>query len=193
MRWGIKSSIAARHRPNRRPSYDVIWSGESAHRLSELLQGKDVIRGNRSFERSWSDDHYLYQHVRSVEEEDYEGWVYNFSVEEDETYTLAAGFVVHNCDFFKNNAYFAHTSRKMMDEMANHGARVRRYAEKYGEDEVENFVDRCMSIDDLIDVHSVAIKRREEISRYDFSPERDESDELKATRFKSKSYMDDYI
>src|SRR5437764_9986509 len=99
--------------------------------------------------------------------------------------------VVHNCDFFKNNAYFAHTSRKMMDEMANHGMRLRRYVEKYGEDEVEAFIDRCMSIDDLIDIHSTAIRRREEVSRYDFKPKEDE--DLRPTRFKSKAYMDDYI
>src|SRR5439155_6765143 len=119
--------------------------------------------------------------------------VYNFSVEEDESYTLAAGFVVHNCDFFKNNAYFAHTNRKMMDEMANHGTRMRRYVEKYGEDEVETFVDRCMSIDDLIDVHSTAIRRREQVSRYDFVDENEEEEQPKLTRFKSKGYMDDYI
>jgi stage V sporulation protein R len=106
---------------------------------------------------------------------------------------LVMAHVYGHCDFFKNNAYFAHTSRKMMDEMANHGARIRRYVEKHGEDEVEAFVDRCMSIDDLIDVHSVAIKRREEISRYDFRPEQENDDELKPTRFKSKGYMDDYI
>src|ERR1700758_2698674 len=81
---------------------------------------------------------------------------------------LVMAHVYGHCDFFKNNAYFAHTSRKMMDEMANHGIRLRRYAEKYGEDEVEAFMDRCMSIDDLIDVHSPAIRRREEVSRYDF-------------------------
>src|SRR5579884_3893673 len=98
----------------------------------------------------------------------------------------------HN-DFFKNNAYFAHTNRKMMDEMANHGARVRRYAEKYGEDEVETFMDRCMSIDDLIDVHSTAIKRRPDVSRYDFKEKEEDDDADKATRFKSKDYMDDYI
>jgi stage V sporulation protein R len=106
---------------------------------------------------------------------------------------LVMAHVYGHCDFFKNNAYFAHTSRKMMDEMANHGARIRRYAEKHGEDEVEAFLDRCMSIDDLIDVHSVAIKRRDEISRYDFRPEQEADDELKPTRFKSKDYMDDYI
>src|SRR5260370_25092898 len=95
--------------------------------------------------------------------------------------------------FFKNNAYFADTSRKMMDEMASHGTRIRRYVEKYGEDEVETFLDRCMSIDDLIDIHSTAIRRREAVSRYDFNPEKDESGEARSTRFKSKRYMNDYI
>jgi stage V sporulation protein R len=105
---------------------------------------------------------------------------------------LVMSHVYGHCDFFKNNAYFAHTNRKMMDEMANHGARIRGYAEKHGEDEVETFVDRCMSIDDLIDVHSTAIKRRPEVSRYDFTPEKEDGT-YKATRFKSKDYMDDYV
>ncbi len=104
---------------------------------------------------------------------------------------LVMAHVYGHCDFFKNNAYFAHTSRKMMDEMANHGSRIRRYVEKYGEDEVENFVDRCMSIDDLIDIHSTAIRRRPEVSRYDFKEV--EEEDVKLTRFKSKDYMDDYI
>ncbi|GIW81255.1 MAG: stage V sporulation protein R [Gemmatales bacterium] len=106
---------------------------------------------------------------------------------------LVMAHVYGHCDFFKNNAYFAHTNRKMMDEMANHGARIRRYVEKYGEDEVEAFLDRCMSIDDLIDVHSTAIRRRQSSSRYDFSDKEDDESEIKLTRFKSKDYMDDYI
>jgi len=173
-RWSIQTGVYSRQRAGRQRCYDVVWSGASAHKLSALLLGEDVIEGNRSFERSWSDENYIYRQVQEVETEDYDGLVYNFSVEEDESYTLAAGFVVHNCDFFKNNAYFAHTSRKMMDEMANHGMRIRRYAEKHGEDEVETFLDKCMSIDDLIDMHSVAIRRREEVSRYDFAPKEEE-------------------
>ncbi len=106
---------------------------------------------------------------------------------------LVMAHVYGHCDFFKNNAYFAHTNRKMMDEMANHGARIRRYAEKYGEDAVEAFLDRCMSIDDLIDIHSTAIRRRNDTSRYDFSSEKDEAQEVRPTRFKSKDYMDEYI
>src|SRR5215207_8350879 len=40
---------------------------------------------------------------------------------------LVMAHVYGHCDFFKNNAYFAHTNRKMMDVMANHGARIRSY------------------------------------------------------------------
>lgn len=190
-RLGLRTLLYRRKRPDRRPAFDLTWSGESAHHLSRLLLGVDVIAGNRSFERAWFTDDYLFQPIRSVDIEAYDGDVHNLSVEEDESYTLEAGFAVHNCDFFKNNAYFAHTSRKMMDEMANHGARIRQYAEKYGEDEVEAFMDKCMSIDDLIDIHSQAIRRRPEVSRYDFSPEREQP--VQVTRFKSKTYMDDYI
>ena len=103
---------------------------------------------------------------------------------------LVMAHVYGHCDFFKNNAYFSHTNRKMMDEIANHGARIRRYAERFGEDEVESFVDRCMSLDDLIDIHSTAIKRRDDHSRYDFA---EKSEEAPVTKFKSKSYMDEYI
>src|SRR5436190_2119692 len=106
---------------------------------------------------------------------------------------LVMAHVYGHCDFFKNNAYFGYTNRKMMDGMANHAARIRAYTEKYGEDEVEAFMDRCMSIDDLIDIHSVAIRRRAETSRYDFTPDSDKHDDVQATRFKSKDYMDEYI
>ncbi len=35
----------------------------------------------------------------------------------------------HN-DFFKNNICFSQTNRKMMDETANHGNRIRSYMER---------------------------------------------------------------
>jgi stage V sporulation protein R len=107
---------------------------------------------------------------------------------------LVMAHVYGHCDFFKNNAYFAHTTRKMMDEIANHAARIRGYVERFGEDEVEAFLDKCMSIDDLIDIHSVAIKRRDEASKYDFNPKKNEDDdESRSPRFKAKGYMADYI
>src|SRR5213082_2094269 len=106
---------------------------------------------------------------------------------------LVMAHVYGHCDFFKHNAFFAHTSRKMMDEMANHGVRIRNYAEKYGEDQVEAFVDRCMSIDDLIDIHSTAIRRRDPVSRSALAAQGEETSGIKATRFKSKDYMDEHI
>ncbi len=107
---------------------------------------------------------------------------------------LVMAHVYGHCDFFKNNAYFAHTTRKMMDEIANHGARIRRYVERFGEDEVERFLDRCMSIDDLIDIHSVAIKRRDDHARFEFAPNDHEADDSdRPLKFKSKGYMDSYI
>jgi stage V sporulation protein R len=106
---------------------------------------------------------------------------------------LVMAHVYGHCDFFKNNAYFSHTTRKMMDEIANHAARIRGYVERFGEDEVESFIDKCMSIDDLIDIHSVAIKRRDGGSKYDFSATKPEEQEARAPRFKAKGYMADYI
>lgn len=58
----------------------------------------------------------------------------------------------HN-DFFKNNAWFSGTNRKMMDVMANHGTKIRRYMERYGQDNVENFIDRVLSLENLLDVN----------------------------------------
>lgn len=56
----------------------------------------------------------------------------------------------HN-DFFKNNRFFSHTDRKMIDGMANHAARIRRQMDRHGIDQVEAFVDVCHSIDNLCD------------------------------------------
>jgi stage V sporulation protein R len=73
---------------------------------------------------------------------------------------LVMAHVYAHCDFFKNNVYFAHTNRKMMDEMANHKTRIMRYIDAYGQDRVEGFIDACLSIDTLIDYHAPAIRRR---------------------------------
>ena len=53
---------------------------------------------------------------------------------------LVMAHVYGHCDFFKNNAWFGHTSRKMMDILANHGARIRRYMDRYGTDTVEDLI-----------------------------------------------------
>jgi stage V sporulation protein R len=74
---------------------------------------------------------------------------------------LVMAHVYAHCDFFKNNLYFAHTNRKMVDEMANHATRMQRYVDRYGTDKVEAFIDCCLSLENLIDVHWPCIRRRE--------------------------------
>lgn len=64
---------------------------------------------------------------------------------------LVMAHVFGHCDFFKNNSWFAPTNRKMMDGMANHATRVRRYMDRFGVETVENFIDQCLSLENLID------------------------------------------
>ena len=64
---------------------------------------------------------------------------------------LVMAHVYGHGDFFKNNYYFSKTDRKMIDTIANHATRVRRYIDEYGNDVVEEFLDVCLSIENLID------------------------------------------
>ena len=68
---------------------------------------------------------------------------------------LVMAHVYGHCDFFKNNIWFGKTNRKMMDTMANHATRIRRYMDRYGVDVVETFIDQCLSLENLIDKYSV--------------------------------------
>lgn len=103
---------------------------------------------------------------------------------------LVMAHVYGHCDFFKCNHWFSKTNRKMMDEMANNGNRVRSFMDRHGESEVEDFIDVCLSLEDLIDPHSVFIKRRaakpvvtEEEGRHGHQP----------TRFETKEYLDAFV
>lgn len=63
--------------------------------------------------------------------------------------TVIAHAIGHN-DFFKNNIYFSQTNQNMMNELANHGSRIRRYMQGRKEEVVE-FIDHCMRLETLID------------------------------------------
>ncbi len=66
---------------------------------------------------------------------------------------MVIAHVLAHVDFFKNNAFFEPTNRKMIDEMANHAVRIERYMEEHGVERVESFVDTCLSLENLIDIH----------------------------------------
>jgi stage V sporulation protein R len=78
---------------------------------------------------------------------------------------LVMAHVYGHCDFFKNNFSFQHTNRKMMDEMANHATRVRRWVDKIGVEKVEDFIDRALSLENLIDQHAPYIRRNPDRKR----------------------------
>ncbi|MCC7349037.1 MAG: SpoVR family protein [Phycisphaerales bacterium] len=105
---------------------------------------------------------------------------------------LVIAHVYGHADFFKNNLWFGQTNRKMMDEMANHSTRIRRHIEKHGYDTVEKFLDVCLSIEDLIDPHSMFLKRA---SADEPRPAgRPPADETEPTgKFKAKDYLDRWI
>lgn len=66
---------------------------------------------------------------------------------------IVMAHVYGHADFFKNNFWFANTDLNMMDVMANHGVKIRRYMDKYGQDKVEAFIDKVLSLEDLIDTN----------------------------------------
>ncbi|MCH9008953.1 SpoVR family protein [candidate division KSB1 bacterium] len=105
---------------------------------------------------------------------------------------LVMAHVYAHCDFFKNNLCFSQTNRKMMDQMANHATQIRRYVEQYGADVVEDFIEVCLSLENLIDPHSPFIKRDDgrngEVDDDDGAAER-----KSPAKLKSKSYMDSFI
>ena len=97
---------------------------------------------------------------------------------------MVMAHVYGHCDFFKNNVFFGHTHRKMMDEMANHKSRVQRMMDRLGIEVVENFIDACLSLENLIDTHSVFHKKT-------FRESAEEPPTIH--KMKSKQYMDKYI
>ena len=105
---------------------------------------------------------------------------------------LVMAHVYAHCDFFKNNYWFSKTNRKMMDEMANHATRIRRYIDHYGFEPVERFIDTCYSLDNLIDPYS-PFMHREAAQKPDDKAPAERQVEEQIVRFKAKPYMENWI
>ena len=132
-----------------------------------------------------------------------QGKIYEMVVNNDPTYmylqrnnplvdnlTVVAHALAHS-DFFKNNIMFKHTNRNMMNVLANHGQKIRKYIDLYGYNTVMDFVDACLSIDDLVDP-STGWKSNE----FD-KPSKVQFDELpeveNLTTLNAPEYMDRYV
>src|SRR4051812_21910879 len=101
---------------------------------------------------------------------------------------LVIAHVYGHSDFFKSNLWFSQTNRKMMDEMANHATHVRKHIEKHGYETVERWLDVCLALEDLIDPHSMFLKR----GPSENAPEEGRRDP-ETNKFKAKDYMDRWI
>jgi stage V sporulation protein R len=116
--------------------------------------------------------------------------------------------VYGHVDFFKNNFSFRSTDldvtgtvtapmvsgagyspdRKWIDKMANHGSVIRRIIDRHGIDKVEELVDQCLSLENLIDPWSpFVVRHRPE------QEEEEEPSEVEVPRLRAKGYMDDFI
>ncbi|MHC4923451.1 MAG: SpoVR family protein [Planctomycetota bacterium] len=113
---------------------------------------------------------------------------------------IVMAHVYGHADFFKHNAWFGPTHKKMIDQMANHGTRVRRYTERYGQERVERFLDDALSLENLIDPYAVyrpgsgKRSRSAEDRDHDAVDEEERRIEEQVPRLRSDSeYMDRYM
>lgn len=84
--------------------------------------------------------------------------------------TVIAHATGHN-HFFKNNIFFSQTSQNMLNELANHGSRIRRYSSEWGSQNIGRFIDKCLSIETLVDPVSAWKKR--EVKEIVYRPKRE--------------------
>src|SRR5207247_9043929 len=100
--------------------------------------------------------------------------------------------VFGHADFFKNNLWFSKTNRRMIDIMANHATRVRQLIDRHGVEAVEDFIDACLSLENLIDYHAHFIERQDKKER-PVAGTGAEEETTEVPRLKSKRYMETYI
>jgi len=120
---------------------------------------------------------------------------------------LVMAHVYGHVDFFKNNFCFRSTdldtggrttdpaqrpknydpNRRWIDKMANHGARIRRHIARQGINKVEDFVDQCLSLENLIDPHA-AFHGKRAVKKTD-----EEEKAMEIPRLRAKDYMESFI
>lgn len=104
--------------------------------------------------------------------------------------TVVAHALGH-ADFFKNNIYFSQTSQNMMNELANHGTRIRKYMTRWGKERVTEFIDHVLRIETLIDP-----SKAWEPKKYKDNLARDNRKYRHPNRLKVEDghdYMEDYL
>ena len=84
---------------------------------------------------------------------------------------LIVAHVLAHCDFFKNNVRFQNTKRDMVESMAATAERIRSYEIEHGKQEVENFLDAVLAIEEHIDPSLMRPKLSWSLDDVDFEEE----------------------
>lgn len=145
--------------------------------------GMDFIETNKSYEFGLSK---IYEMVINTDP----SYAYLMDCNLMVDQKLVMAHVLGHVDFFKNNQWFKHTNRKMLDQMANHATKVRRIIDRQGVEAVEQFIDVALSIDNLIDPHAPHIKRRREYTEADIDAAEDDQS---IAKIPTKSYLDPHV
>ena len=75
---------------------------------------------------------------------------------------LVIAHVLGHTDFFKNNAYFARTNRRMVETASLNAQRIRKYEFEHGLQRVERFIDSVLSIQEHIDAQGYLEEKPEQ-------------------------------
>jgi stage V sporulation protein R len=92
---------------------------------------------------------------------------------------LVMAHVLGHCDYFKNNAYFAATNRRMVETASLNAGRIRQYEYEHGLSTVERFLDAALSIQEHIDPIEA---HRPEIACKDKANQSEHTPTLQSTR-----------
>ncbi|GCE13918.1 SpoVR family protein [Tengunoibacter tsumagoiensis] len=100
--------------------------------------------------------------------------------------TFVAAHVFGHTDFFKNNAYFQHTSRRMIDKVSIHAERIAKYEFDHGKAEVERFLDSVLSIQEHVDYNLLLRENENDATGKKAGPLSSEYDDLWGLEEKAK-------
>ncbi|MGG0717125.1 SpoVR family protein [Robertmurraya massiliosenegalensis] len=92
---------------------------------------------------------------------------------------LIVAHVLAHCDFFKNNVRFQNTKRDMVESMSATAERIRQYEIEHGKQEVEEFLDAVLAIEEHIDPSLMRPKLSWTMADVEFEVE----EELKASPY----------
>lgn len=87
---------------------------------------------------------------------------------------LVVAHVYGHSDFFKNNYYFSATDRNMLDKMSRHKQIVNKYTSLHGKETVEKFIDRVLSLENLI-----SSKDMLELNKIEYNTDSNELNKIK--------------